>query len=486
VFFSALGFLTMGYHPGAEDDGVYLAAVKSKLDPSLYPHDSAFFKLQMQASLFDTWMAAFVRLTRIPVAWSELLWQLLAIALIFWASWHILCNLFDEKSARWGGLALLSAMLTLPVAGTALYIADQYLHPRNLATALTLLACVFVLRRRWLISGPLLVVALLLHPMMGAFGLSFCACLALTQSETFLSQIGRLSRTQPRAKVLPALAAVPIGWILKPPPPGWIEAMSPRHCFWLYQWTWYEWLGAIAPLVLFWLLMRSARARGETRLARFALAILLFSALHLVIALILCGPRALVVLATLESMRYLQLVYIFLALIGGAFIARHVLKAQPIRWLAFLLVLNAPMFLVQRHLFASSPHIELPMADPGNPWLEAFTWVRLNTPRNSYFAAGADYLTQPSEDMHSFRALAGRSILADDIKDRSVLSKAPGLVPEWRRQIDAQRGWDSFQLADFARLKSTFGVDWVILDRPAPPGLPCSWSNQRIRVCRVP
>ena len=53
----------MGYHPGAEDDAVYLAAVKAKLDPSLYPQDSAFFKLQMQASLFDTWMAAFVRTT---------------------------------------------------------------------------------------------------------------------------------------------------------------------------------------------------------------------------------------------------------------------------------------------------------------------------------------------------------------------------------------------------------------------------------------
>jgi len=221
-------------------------------------------------------------------------------------------------------------------------------------------------------------------------------------------------------------------------------------------------------------------------LAPFALAIVLFSALHLAIALILCGPPALVVLATLEPMRYLQLVYIFLALIGGAFIGRYFLKTHPVRWIAFLLVFNAPMFLVQRHLFASTPHIELPSADPGNPWLEAFTWVRLNTPRNAYFAAAADNLTRPSEDMHSFRALAERSILADDIKDRSVLSKAPGLVPEWRRQVDAQRGWDGFDLAGFQRLKSTFGADWVILDRPAPPGLPCPWTNQRIRVCRVP
>jgi hypothetical protein len=486
LLFSALGFLTMGYHPGAEDDAVYLAAVKAKLDPSLYPHDSAFFKLQMQASFFDTWMAAFVRITHIPLAWSELLGQLLAIALIFWASDRILSNLFDEKSARWGGLAVLSAMLTLPVAGTALYIADQYLHPRNLATALILLACACILERRWLIAGLLLVPAILLHPMMGAFGLSFCLCLALVHSEALHLRITRFTRTRTPASTLPALATVPLCWLLKPPPAGWVDAMRPRHCFWLYQWTWYEGLGAIAPLLLFWMLMRWARNRGDSRLARFALAVLVFAVLHQAIAMILCGPQSLVVLATLEPMRYLQLVYVFLALIGGTLIGRNFLKTQPDRWLVFILVLNVPMFLVQRSLFASTPHIELPQRDTGNPWLEAFTWIRLNTPSNAYFAVGPQYLTAPAEDMHSFRALAERSVLADDIKDRSVLSKAPGLVPLWRRQVDAQSGWDRFQLANFERLKADFGVDWLLLDRDPPPGLSCPWRNQRMVVCRIP
>jgi hypothetical protein len=481
--FSALGFLTMGYHPGAEDDAVYLAAVESRLDPALFPRDSAFFKLQMQASFFDTWMAAFVRVTHIPLAWSEILWQIIAIALILLASARILRILFDEKTALWGGLALLSAMLTLPVAGTALYIADQYLHPRNLATALILFACYHILRRRWFLAGLLSIATVLLHPMMGAFGVSFCACLALANAESFHRQIGKLTRTPAHQT---AVAAIPIGWILKPPSPGWVEAMGPRHCFWLYQWTWYEWLGALGPLILFSLLLRSARKRGKTSLERFALAILLFASLHLTVAMILCGPSALVVLATLEPMRYLQLVYVFLALICGALIGRHILKTRIARWLIFVIALNIPMFLVQRHLFASSPHIELPGADLGNPWLAAFSWIRTHTPRDAYFAVGPRYLAAPSEDMHSFRALAERSVLADDIKDRSVLSKAPALVPGWRRQVDAQQGWDRFQLADFEGLRTAFGVDWLILDHDPPPGLPCPWRDQRVFVCRIP
>ena len=42
--FSVLGFGVMGYHPGIEDDGVYLTAVKADLNPALFPHDAAFFK----------------------------------------------------------------------------------------------------------------------------------------------------------------------------------------------------------------------------------------------------------------------------------------------------------------------------------------------------------------------------------------------------------------------------------------------------------
>lgn len=57
----------MGYHPGIEDDSVYLAAVKSNMNPALYPHDAEFFRTQLQATLFDKWVAGFAYWTGIPV-----------------------------------------------------------------------------------------------------------------------------------------------------------------------------------------------------------------------------------------------------------------------------------------------------------------------------------------------------------------------------------------------------------------------------------
>ena len=179
LLFAALGFLVMGYHPGLEDDALYLSAIKADVNPALFPHNAEFFRLQLEATLFDTWMAQFIRWTHLPVAWAELLVQWVALFLILWAVKKIANRLFEEARARWGGVALISAMFTLPVTGTALYMVDQHLHPRSLATAMILLAVWRILdEKRWQ-AAALLLVAFLLHPLMAALGISFCFILAV-------------------------------------------------------------------------------------------------------------------------------------------------------------------------------------------------------------------------------------------------------------------------------------------------------------------
>jgi hypothetical protein len=479
VLFTALGFLVMGYHPGAEDDGVYLTAVKADLNPHLFSHDAAFFQLQMRNSTFDTWMAHFVRLTGIPVAWAELLWQLTSIFLVLWACWSIVRRLFDETAPRWAGVAMVAVMLTLPVAGTALFLMDQYLQPRNLATALILFAVSRILEgKRW--QAALLVgLAVLLHPLMGVFGISFCGVLTLTFSEPIRVQLRHL-----RTRLTPA-GAIPVG-IFDSPTPTWLEALRSRHWFRVYDWKWYEWVGAIAPLALFWLVAQVAHKRGETNLALFATAILIYGVFQQAVAMILLGPRSLIVFSALEPMRYLQLVYVFMALVGGACLGRYVLKARIWRWAVFLVLGGGGMCLAQRQLFPASEHLELPCTAPAGPWLQAFDWIKHNTPEDAYFALDPRYLAAPGEDYHSFRALAERSQLADAIKDTAVITKVPELGPEWKRELDAQAGWAHFHLADFERLKAEFGVDWVLVSYPQSVGLACPWHKDALTVCRVP
>ncbi len=468
----------MGYHPGIEDDCVYLSAVKSDLNPALYSHDADFFRLQLQATMFDKWVAGFSQFTHIPVAATALAWQFVSIVLILFGCWSIARVLFVEKRAQWAAVALVGAMLTLPVAGTALFIADQHLHPRNLSTALILLAISRILaHRRWQ-AVPLLLLGFVLHPIMGLLGISFSAFVVISQLDPVHIWLRSLRDS--------FAAAIPLGWIFESPTPTWREALATRSYFFLYRWAWYEWLGLVAPILLFWILWRIALRRGDERLSRFAFAVFTYAIFQQICAMVILSTPSLIRLTPMQPMRYLHLVYIFLVLIGGGLLGKYILKTSVLRWSVFLLVANAGMFAAQRAQFSSSPHLELPGVRSSNPWLQSFAWIRVNTPANAYFVLDPRYMAAPGEDYHSFRALAERSQLADAIKDTAVVTQVPDLGPVWQQQVEATRGWNRFNLGDFERLKSQFGVDWALVRYPQPEGLLCPWHNDQLAVCRIP
>jgi hypothetical protein len=481
--FALLGFAVMGYHPGIEDDGHYLSAIKSDVNPALYPYDAQFFRIEFQATVFDKWVAGFVHFTGIPVPATALLWQFGSILLTVFACWSIARRLFSEQRAHWAGVALVAAMFTLPVAGTALYLVDQHLHARNVATALILVAVSRILAGRNWQSVPLLLLALLIHPIMAAMGISFCCFLAIALSEPVHLWLHSRIEASPGAA---AVAFAPWDSLFEPQTPIWKKALATRTYFYLYKWTWYEWLGALAPLFLFWLLWRVAHKLGETVLARFALAVFAFGLFQQTVAMLMLALPSLIRLTPLQPMRYLQLVYFFLVLTAGCLLGKYLLKASVWRWAAFLLVFNGSMFAAQRIEFSGSQHIEWPGRAPSNPWIQAFEWIRNNTPTNAYFALDPRYLAAPGEDYHSFRALAERSQLADAIKDTAVVTQVPELGPEWDREIQAQQGWKNFQLADFERLKAEFGVNWALVSDPPPQGLACRWHNASLAVCQIP
>src|ERR1035441_7059229 len=373
---------------------------------------------------------------------------------------------------------MVAAMFTLPVAGTALYLVDQHLHPRNVATAIILFAIARILGRKIWQAVLLLLVAFVLHPIMAAMGISFSFFLAMCLKDPAPKWLRSLRGSM--------AAAVPLGWIFEPPTPAWRKALATRTYYYLYKWTWYEWLGALAPLLLFWILWRIAKKRGNDLLARFSLAVVIYGVFQQIVAMIMLGPSVFLRLMPLQPMRFLHLIYVFLALVAGCLIGKYLLKGKVWRWGLFLLVTNSGMYASQRALFSGSDHLELPDRAPDNSWLQAFTWIRQNTPTDAYFVLDPNYLAAPGEDYHSFRALAERSQLADAIKDTAVVTQVPGLGPAWENQVDAQAGWSRFQLADFERLRAQFGVNWALVSYPQPVGLECSWHNGTLAVCRIP
>jgi hypothetical protein len=502
---TVFAFLIMGYHPGLEDDAFYLAAIKRDLNPALFPHDAEFFTVQFQATIFDKLIALSVRLTHLPLIWDILLWQLAGIFFILHGCWRIARRCFTESSAQWAAVTLIAALLTLPIAGTAINLADQYLHPRTLATAAILAAVVVILDRRLWLAGLLLAIAFSIHAIMASFGISFCAILYFV--------VHRSPRKRVSTFPLVATFLFPLGWLFAPTSDAWRQAASTRGFYYISHWQWYEWLGVFAPLALlyayrFWVAQRFQRRDEEDKkngaLApegtpqSFVSALLYYGIFQTIIGIAVMLPQSLERLRPLEPMRYLHLLYLLFFLLIGGLLGRHVLNHHAYRWLLLFVPLSAGMFYAQRQLYPAIAHIEWPGLTsnegvPRNPWLEAFSWIRDNTPVDAVFALDPHYMHLPAEDYHGFRALAERSVLADYDKDGGMAARVPGLAPRWLKEVTAEKDWRNFQPQDFQRLKNNFGVNWIVLSREDAmysrsenqPGITCLFANSQLRICRL-
>ena len=478
LLLAAGALLTHGYHPYVEDAEIYLPGIEHILNPSLFPAGQEFFRSHAGMTLFPDLVAYSLRATHANFEMGLLIWQFASIFLLLLACWKMSGLLFGSERARWGSTCLIAALLTTPVAGTALYIMDQYLNPRNLAAFAAVFAVTAILERKHLRAVAWIAFAACVHPLMWVFPFSFGALWVV------LDQIER--RSGWRIAGAETLSAVwLLGIPLSPTSPAYHESARMHSYFYIQDWQWYEWLGLFGPIVVLWWFGHIARTRHRPLLARACRVFALYGIIYLLVALAVDLPPALESLARIQPLRSLHLLYIFLFICIGGFFGEYVLRDRTWRWLALFVPLSIGMLVAQRALFPASAHIEWPGRTPRNPWAQAFTWIRGNTPTNSVFAIDPDYMRLPGEDEIGFRCLAERSRLADVVKDGGVVSMFPPLAEEWREQVRAQSPWKQLQAPDFVRLQQKYGVSWVVVQQPVA-GLDCPYTNSVVRVCRVP
>jgi hypothetical protein len=476
VLLTAAALLIHGYHPYAEDAEIYLPGVLKILNPSLFPANAEFFGEHAGHTLYPNLIAFSVRATHLPLPWAAFLWHLISIFLLLAASWRLASALFEEARARWAAVVLMAALLTLPIAGTALYILDQFLNPRNLAAFAVLFAVAEVLYRKYGRAMLWLVFAAVMHPFMASFGILFCIWLVV------------LDRFRP--PLLGFAVALPFGITLDPPPAAYHEVALRQRSHFVLRWDWYEWLGVIGPVLLFWWFGSWARRRGMANLELVSRAMVPFVLVASAAAIGLGIPARFEALTRLQPLRCLALCYMVLVVVGGGLLGQYLLQRQVWRWLVLFVPFSCGMYFAQRQVFPASQHIEWPWAQPRNQWAQAFEWIRGNAPVDALFALNPAHMELPGEDENGFRARAERSMLADLVKDKGACSMFPPLSVLWAEQIADERNWKQFGKQDFERLRQKYGVSWVVVEQPGPPtngpaGLECPYENSAVRVCRL-
>ena len=120
--------------------------MKKALNPALYPLNNGFFLSHAHLTMFPNLIAGSVRITHFP--WMRRCFSGISrrSSCCYGLAGELAVGV-RESLAAWGGVALVGALLTIPVAGTALYIMDQYLTTRALSTPATLWVIVNTIER---------------------------------------------------------------------------------------------------------------------------------------------------------------------------------------------------------------------------------------------------------------------------------------------------------------------------------------------------
>ena len=479
---TAMAFLLLGYHPYAEDGGIYAAAVAARLNPALFPAEHAFAVAHTGRSLFVPLVAFLSRLLHVPLPSILLALYVCSLATTVAAARSLAKQLFAQETAQRWAVATLVVSIGLPVAGTSLYLGDPYLTARSLSTPLLLWAFALLLRRRMAAVAACLLIAFVLHPMMAATAAVLFAFTVAMRSARRALWLGLLVPCVLLAMALLRFVPAADGEA--------VRAASVSRSYWFpTEWAWYELVGLLAPLMLLPCIAYRRKLCVHITPGGRDLAMAAAASAAVVSAgmLLLVHPGdASMLLARLQPLRLLHTVYLVFVLLLGGIAGRVRLRDKlQLGWLVCA-VAAISLFCMQHSLYADSAHAELPWRTTANSYEQAFAWAREHTPVGALFALDASYTTAPGENAQLFRAMALRSSLPDAAKDGGIASVMPQLAPAWQAAAHAQAGLASADDATRLARVRPLGATWMVLPAHAATQFVCPYNNSVAKVCRLP
>ncbi len=477
---TAAALLIHGYHLGVEDAEIYLPAARWFRHPALYPFGREFFLSHARLSLFGPIVALTGRLTHLSMDWTFFAWYLVTLFATVTCSWIFASACFASARARWSAVLVMTTLLTMPVANTGLLIMDPYLTARSFSTPLTLYAVACLLERRFARAGVAAVLTAAIHPQMAVYLLFLIAVL----------WVAEVNRNRVRARV-PALAGaigiIPAQFHFSPASGPYREALFSRDYFFLYNWSWYHWLGLLGPLAFLYWFWKADLRGTRPAFRQISFALIPFGLISIAAAALLCSSPSFQMFVRLQPLRSFDLVTLIFVLLASGVLGEYLGQRRPWAIGAFCVGLAAGMFVVARQTYPHSQQVEFPASTSPNPWVNTLLWIRYNTPTDAVFAVDSRYFKDPVVDVHGFRAISERSDLADYYKDGGVVSLFPKLAVEWKQMSDATYGLNHFSVAQFQWLKREYpAVTWTVIHGSAPVGMDCPYQRKSFSVCRMP
>jgi len=481
-----------GYHPYSEDAGIYVAGIKQAANPVLYGSSAVFVTASSHMSRFSAFNAWLARSLSVSLDLQLFATQVLTTWLLLYACWKLACLCFRRNETRWASVVMVAVCLSVPVAGSSLFMLDPYVTARSFTMPFTLLAIAACLDGEMLRAGLLLTLVALFHPLMAIYAAGFLMLLWAIRRE---SSIGTAALI---VSAVAAGAAIQFTQRAVIESTAYRAAVATRPYFFLADWHWYELLGLAAPLALlaiftYWQSGPSSRNRPAFFAAFACNSAAMLACTSIVIGLTSIAVSLLFVhpgsrshfIAAMQPMRAFIVIYLCMFLLLGGVLGEFWLRREPWRWVVLFACIGAAIAFFQNQAYPASAHLELPGATNGNGWNQAFLWIRANTPLDAIVALDANYIHARGEDARGFRAVAERGSLADASKDGGAAAVFPQLAERWMTEHAAQAGLNAIDDAERLRRLAPFHVSWIVLDRQATTAMSCPFQNDLVKVCRL-
>jgi hypothetical protein len=476
VWVTVLGgaiLLVQGYHPYADDGGIYVAGVERLAHSGLFERDAGFVLAQARFSVF-------AQLFAVGAGWISLDWLLFAGYVLSLFGFVMGCAMVAKRLFAWrnevfGAVLAGAALAGLPVAGTALSILDPYLTARSFSTPLGLFAVSACLDRHWGRCVLFTLCALLFHPLMGGYLAGFLVLLGALQGGGWRPAGGLCVGGVAAAGVATWATR---GWGVSE---AYRAAVLSRTYFFLGAWAWFEVLGILLPLLL--LGYAAWRCGLRSRVGSVAAACAMAGATSVACSALFVHRSGPYWLARLQPLREWHVVYLMGVLMLGGWAGRVLFRRVWVGAAAFG-ALFLGMFAVSRQVYGPSNQVEWPGRAPANGWVRAFLWIRGNTPEDAVIAADPMLVFAPGEDAQNLRAISRRSVLGD-YKDGGVAAIYPPAAAQWKREWDAQQGIVTESDAERVRRLGPLGAGWVVLPAGVRTGMVCPYRNGAAEVCRL-
>ncbi|WP_158749768.1 hypothetical protein, partial [Acidobacterium sp. S8] len=303
-----------GYHPFADDAGIYVAGICKMLDPSLFTIDSSVVVAHTQWSIFSHIFAWALRITHIPLEIGLLAAYFLSIFAFLTGCLRLSRGIFKDPNLQWGATLFAGALFTLPVTATALSVMDPYVTARSFSTPFSLFALAACLGRDWKRAALWFLVAATLHPLMAAYLGTFLVTLIFVMERRWVWLATAC------LSVFTGCALVHFVTRYSPLPYGYREAVLTRDYFFLSNWHWYGLVGLLVPLLF--MLLAAIRC-SNVAVRNLCIACVVTGSAAIVISSFFVHTSGNFLLARLQPLRSFELIYLSGILLLGGFFAQY-------------------------------------------------------------------------------------------------------------------------------------------------------------------